>query len=73
MQAKDKEIALLQQQLGGKVSHEWYTLNSLTNQYSSNVTHCMCGNYKHVSKNYSTVFLHSKATKITVQLWQQDY
>ena len=29
MQAKDREIALLQQQLGEKVSHEWHTLNSL--------------------------------------------
>ena len=34
MQAKDKEIALLQQQLGGKVSHELYTLNSLTKNIS---------------------------------------
>ena len=29
MQAKDREMALLQQQLGEKVSHEWYTLTSL--------------------------------------------
>ena len=29
MQAKDREIAPLQQQLGEKVSHEWYILNSL--------------------------------------------
>ena len=74
MQAKDREITLLQRQLGEKVSHEWYTLNSLAMNISiALIPACecvsiiiMCGNYKNVSKNCCKIrpALDSKATKI---------
>ena len=43
MQATDREIALLQHQLGEKVSHEWYTLNSLAMNISiAPIFHSQC-------------------------------